>query len=66
MSGNSKWRGCLVKANLEGRELAGASDIQSLADMANSYQVVTQMRAGPFSGRVAEELLDKLVRGFLG
>jgi hypothetical protein len=77
----------LGKADLEGRELLGASDIESLADMANSYQVVTQMRGVPFSGRVvaevvgafllpiapllltaipAEELLDKLVRGFLG
>jgi hypothetical protein len=77
----------LDKANLEGRELLGASDIQSLADMANSYQVVTQMREVPFSGRTAaevvgafllpiaplvlmaipaEELLDNLVRGFLG
>lgn len=36
-----------------GRKLLGASDIQSLADMANSFQVVEQMRLFPFSRMVA-------------
>ena len=40
------------KAKAEGRELLGASDIQSLADMANSFQVVDQMRPVPFSNMV--------------
>jgi hypothetical protein len=39
------------KAEAEGRSLLGASDIQSMADMANTFQVVTQMRSVPFSNR---------------
>jgi hypothetical protein len=41
------------KAEAEGRELLGASDIQSLADMANSFDVVNGMRPVPFSNLVA-------------
>jgi hypothetical protein len=40
------------KANTEGRVLLGSSDVQSLADMANSLQVVNQMRPVPFSNMV--------------
>jgi hypothetical protein len=43
----------LGKANAEGRELLGASDVQSLADMANSFDVVAEMRPVPFSNRIA-------------
>lgn len=31
-------------------QLLGCGDIQSLADLANSYEVVRQMRALPFDG----------------
>jgi hypothetical protein len=41
------------KAKAEGRELLGANDVQSLADMANSFNVVTRMRTTPFSNRQA-------------
>jgi hypothetical protein len=46
------------QAEAEGRELLGASDVQSLADMANSYQVVVQMRSVPFSNRTAIEVVE--------
>jgi len=41
------------KADIEGRELLGSGDIQSLADMANSWQVVNEMRTVPFSNMIA-------------
>ncbi len=36
-----------------GRKLLGTSDIQSLADLANAYDIVNRMRPVPFSGRSA-------------
>lgn len=41
----------------EARELLGASDIQSLADMANAFQLVDHMRPVPFSNRAVILLL---------
>lgn len=49
------------KAEAEGRELLGASDVQSLADMANSYQVVVQMRPVPFSNLTALEVVGSFL-----
>lgn len=43
------------KTKAEGRELLGSGDVQSLADMANSHQVVVQMRPVPFSNMDAIE-----------
>jgi len=75
------------KAKAEGRSLLGASDIQSLADLDNSLQVISQMRPVPFSNRdilvvivsfllpfapllltvvPLQELIDKLIRAFMG
>jgi hypothetical protein len=39
-----KW----VRGHGEGSELLGAADIQSLADLANSYDVIREMRIVPF------------------
>jgi len=39
-----KW----VRSSHPSGELLGSGDIQSLADLANSYQVVREMRVGPF------------------
>jgi hypothetical protein len=47
----------LGKANIEGRELLGTSDIQSLADLATAYQVVNDMRVVPFSNKVVIEVV---------
>jgi len=43
-----KWT---LGVNPNGEELLGSSDIQSLADMANSYDVVRRMRLVPFGLR---------------
>jgi hypothetical protein len=40
------------KARSEGRQLLGAADVQSLADMAHSFDIVDGMRPVPFSNRV--------------
>ncbi|HEX3036375.1 MAG TPA: hypothetical protein VHT73_14860 [Thermodesulfobacteriota bacterium] len=43
---DNKW----VKGNIpEGESLLGSSDIQSLADLSNSFQIVRNMRSFPFS-----------------
>jgi hypothetical protein len=42
---NQKW----VSGGAEGKEILGTADIQSLTDMVNSYQVVSQMRIVPFA-----------------
>jgi hypothetical protein len=42
---NQKW----VSGGAEGKEILGTADIQSLADMANSYQVVREMGLVPFA-----------------
>jgi hypothetical protein len=47
----------LDKAEIEGRELLGSSDIQSLADMSGSFQVVNDMRLVPFSNMVILEVV---------
>jgi hypothetical protein len=41
---NQKW----VREPLPSAELLGAADIQSLADLGNSYQVIREMRTVPF------------------
>lgn len=41
---DEKW----LRGGAKGEALLGASDIQSLADLANSYSVVRQMRSVPF------------------
>jgi hypothetical protein len=44
-----KW---LAKPGMAEPELLGSGDIQSLADLANSYEVIRQMRLLPFDRRV--------------
>jgi hypothetical protein len=51
----------LGEAEAEGRELLGANDVQSLADMANSYQVVVQMRLVPFSNLTAIKVVESFL-----
>ena len=41
----------------EGDRLLGSSDIQSLADLANSYGVIRRMRAVPFGTKVVTNLM---------
>jgi hypothetical protein len=45
------------RANHEGESLLGTSDIQSLADLDNSYSIIHEMKAVPFS----RDLLLQLV-----
>ncbi len=42
---DQKW---IVRASAPGEALLGSSDIQSLADLANSYSIIRTMRAVPF------------------
>jgi hypothetical protein len=49
-----KW---LHKDKAAGEELLGTGDIQSLADLGNSYQVVREMRAVPFDKGVVISLI---------
>lgn len=57
-----KWLGMKGK-NYE--EFLGTSDIQSLADMAGSYQIVTSMRMFPFGQRILIFLAGAAVIPFL-
>ncbi len=43
---DQKW---IVRASAPGEALLGSSDIQSLADLANSYGIISAMRPVPFS-----------------
>src|SRR3984885_13447732 len=45
MDFDQKW----LRRKVNGEQLLGSADIQSLADLGNSYAVVRQMRAVPFS-----------------
>jgi hypothetical protein len=42
---DEKW----VRGGAKGEEILGTADIQSLADLANSYAVVREMRLVPFA-----------------